>query len=276
MKSIRKILQNGKKTADYLRPMNIPLHAANTGFFVILSIFPCLLLLLGILRYTDYDVADLVELLGKVLPQSLMSTVQSLIETAYRHSSGTVVSVSVLATLWSASKGTYGLLRGLSAVYGTEKSWSYWRGRARSVLYTILLLIALACTLVIHMFGNFVLDYLWMTTDPFVMGVLSVMDLQFLVLLVALTVLFAVMYALLPNQHRGFKRHLPGALCASLGWSLYSRLFSVYVEYFSNYYNIYGSIYAAALGMLWLYCAISILLYGGALNRYLSERKSKK
>ena len=41
-------------------------------------------------------------------------------------------------------------------------------------------------------------------------------------------------------------------------------------EHFPNYANIYGSIYAVALSMLWLYCCISIVFYGGVLNHYLA------
>ena len=48
-------------------------------------------------------------------------------------------------------------------------------------------------------------------------------------------------------------------------------MFSFYVEYFSNYSNIYGSVYAVALSMLWLYFCISIVFYGGALNRLLMQ-----
>ena len=62
-----------------------------------------------------------------------------------------------------------------------------------------------------------------------------------------------------------------GGVLASLGWLVFSDLFSIYMENFSNYANIYGSVSAVALGMLWLYCCMSILFYGGALNRYLME-----
>ena len=61
---------------------------------------------------------------------------------------------------------------------------------------------------------------------------------------------------------------------ASVGISVFSKLFSLYVLHFSNYTNIYGSIYALALGMLWLYFCICILLYGAALNRWLREKNS--
>ena len=60
-------------------------------------------------------------------------------------------------------------------------------------------------------------------------------------------------------------------ILTSIGWMVFSDLFSIYVTHFSSYANIFGSVYAIALGMLWLYCCISILLYGGALNRYLKK-----
>ena len=47
----------------------------------------------------------------------------------------------------------------------------------------------------------------------------------------------------------------------------------MYVELFAGYTNVYGSVYAVALSMLWLYCCLSILFYGGALNKLLMEKE---
>ena len=41
-----------------------------------------------------------------------------------------------------------------------------------------------------------------------------------------------------------------------------------------NGFEAVPSVYAVALSMLWLYCCLSILVYGGALNRLLAERKN--
>lgn len=275
MSPLRKLYNKLNQIMDFLRPMNISLHGAYTTFFLIISVFPCLLLLLGILRFTSYEAADLIDLLENIIPPSLMSTVTSLINVAYKHSSGTVVSVSVLATLWSASKGTYGLLWGFRSVYHMGKEPPYWKNRGLSLVYTCLILIALVLTLAVHMFGSALLDYLWMTTTPWVMWLLNALDLRFWVLLFTLFLLFTIMYALLPGQHWGIRQHIPGALVASAGWSICSRLFSVYVEYFTDYYNIFGSLYAVVLVMLWLYFCICILFYAAAFNRYLAERKTR-
>ena len=112
-----------------------------------------------------------------------------------------------------------------------------------------------------------------MTTNPLLMHLLRAIDLRSVVLLLLQIGLFTVMYALLPEQRNRLSRSLPGAVFAALGWLIFSHLFSVYVEHFALYTNIYGSVYALALGMLWLYFCICIFFYGGALNRFLAIRR---
>ena len=266
-----RLIKEGKKIAAFLRPMQLPLHSAYTSFFLILSLFPSLLLLLGILRYTELEVADLIDFMEGFLPESLLSTAVALVQSSYRHSSSTVISLSVLAALWSASRGMYGLLRGLHAVYSENNRGGYWKKRVISVLYTVSFLAVLILTLVLHVFGNSILDYLWMMTNPVLMALMNVIDLRFALLLFLQTALFSAMYALLTGTRRSIRSCLPGAVLASLGWLTFSRLFSVYVTYFSRYTNIFGSIYALALGMLWLYFCICILFYGAAFNRWLRK-----
>ena len=96
MNRINALLQKFRRLALWLRPMQIPLHSARTSFFLVLSLFPSLLLLLGLLRYTSYGAGELLGLLEGILPQSLMGIVKALVDTSYRHSSGVVVSVSSL------------------------------------------------------------------------------------------------------------------------------------------------------------------------------------
>ncbi len=269
---LSKIIREGRRIGAFLRPMQIPLHSAYTAFFLILSLFPALLLLLGILRYTELTAADLLALLEGFLPENLLPVASVLVQSSYRHSSSAVVSLSVLAALWSASRGMYGLARGLGAVAGTKLQMGYWKRRFLSVVYTFLFLVILVLTLVLHVFGNAIVDYLWMTTQPVLMAVMSLIDLRFVLLLVLQTALFSAMYSLLTMHRFRFLRCIPGAVLASLGWLIFSRLFSVYVTEFSSYTNIFGSVYALALGMLWLYFCICILFYGAAFNRLWQER----
>ncbi len=273
METIRGVYQRLRSIARYFQPMQIPLHSAYTSFFLILSLFPCMLLLLGLLKYTSLEVSDLESLLQGLLPQALLPVANWVVETAYDHSSGMLVSLSAVAALWSASRGMFGLVTGLNAVYGVRENRSYLRSRSISMVYTLLFLLVLLLTLVLHVFGNALVDYLWMTTQPGLMRLMSFVDLRFVLLLVLQTGLFTLMYSLLPARRSPLGHSWPGALLAALGWLGSAKLFSVYVEYSAGYTNIFGSLYGLALGMLWLHFCAQVIFYGAAINGLLRKEK---
>lgn len=262
-----------RRCSGYLSPMGIRVHGAYTSFFLILSVFPLLVLLFGVLGYTSLGVEEVMELVSQLLPQALLGFTEKIIVGAYENTSAMVVSVSVLTAVWSASRSVLGLMEGLNSVYGLEENRSYLHTRSISAVYTVLLLVVLVLTLALYVFGTMILDFLRMTTNPLLMLLMDILDLRLVLLLVLQVLFFSAMYSALPNRRQSFAQSLPGAVLASLGWLGFSKLFSLYVEFFPNYANIYGSVYAMALGMLWLYCCICIVFYGGALNRFLMERR---
>lgn len=265
----------GKTMEAYLwiRGKQISLHAAYAGYFIILAVFPALLMLPSLLRFAGLQVEVLVDMMGEILPPALMETVEGMVYSAWLHSTGTVLGLSALTALWSASRGVYGLLRGLNAVYDMWENRGYLYTRGISVIYTFLFGIVLILTLVLHVFGNAVFRWLSMVDNPVVIFLVDLVDVRFFLLLMLQSLIFTLMYMVLPNGRNGFGSSLPGGILSSVGWLVFSDLFSIYVEHFNRYSLIYGSVYALALGMLWLYCCLSILFYGGALNHWLSSRK---
>jgi membrane protein len=252
--------------------MRIGLHAASAGYFIALSVFPSLVLLLSVLRYTQLDARDLLSFLSGILPAALMDGAEELVVSTYAYTSRAMVSVSAVGALWSASRGIYGLLLGLNAIYGVPENRGYFYTRGISVFYTFLFLVVLILTLVLNVFGESILNML-PTTRGSLWGFLTdVVDLRFLLMLLLQTGLFTAMFMALPNGKNSFSDSFPGALLASFGWLLFSKLFSVYVSYSAGYANIYGSVYAVALSMLWLYFCLCLLFCGGALNRLLMEK----
>lgn len=255
-----------------VQKMNIPSHAANAGYFIVVAVFPMLVLVLSILRYTDLDAADLMELISVYIPRTLVDDVEKLIIQTYAYSGAAVVSVSAVGALWSASRGLFGVLKGLNAIYGVEERRGWFYTRSISVVYTFAFLVVLVLSLVLSVFGEQILALLPVSGKVwrFLSGIV---DLRYLLMLPVQTALFAAMFMFLPNKHNTFRSSLPGAVFASLGWIVFSEVFSIYVDNWNAYSNIYGSMYAIALAMLWLYFCISILFYGGALNKLLEERK---
>lgn len=225
--------------------LRVSLYAANASFFMVLAVFPGLLLLLGLLRYTPLEVEWLGEMLSGFLPEALAEGAEELILLTYDNTSGATLGLSAVTTLWSASRGIYGMIIGLNAVYEVDENRSWVHIRLLSVGYTFAFLLVLILTLLFHSFG------------------IGLLFLQ--------TGIFTLMYLVLPNQKKRFWDALPGALLASSGWLVFSDLYSVYVTYFAHLSNVYGSVYAVALSMLWLYFCMAIVFYGGALNRLFTK-----
>lgn len=259
----------------YVAGLKIPVYASHAGYFIVLAVFPSLVLLLSLLRYTGLSVDALTQMLEGVIPQALLPAAKRLIVSTYVNTSGAVVSISVLTALWSASRGIHGLITGLNAIYDVQESRGYWYTRGISMLYTFLFLLVLLLTLVLHVFGSTLLGMLSLEGNSLLAFLSDVIDFRFFLLLFIQTVLFTAMFMVLPNRRNSLRSSLPGALLASCGWLIFSHLYSAYVQYFTGYANIYGSVYAVALSMLWLYFCISIVFYGGALNQYLIRFRKK-
>ena len=245
-----------------LNDLQIPVYAANACYFLAISIFPALLLILASLRYTSQSAVDLIHLLEGILPGALKGAAESLIVSTYYNSSGAVLGVSAIAALWSASRGIHGLLTGLNRIYGVQENRGWLYTRLLSVGYTFVFLILVIFTLVFQVFGES-LSGLYFLAEQIDWHSLWLLAVQILVI--------DLIYMVLPNRRNRFLGSLPGAALAAVGWQLFSRGFSLYVEHMvSRYTNIYGSVYTVAIGLLWVYWCVCILLFGGLVNRLLN------
>ena len=253
--------------------LNISVYAANACFFLILSVFPTLLLIPGILRYTPFEAEALTRLLAGILPGAFLDKTQQLIRLTYENVSGTTLSLTAVTAFWSASRGILGIMTGLNAIYGVREDRSYLRRRGISLVYLGLFFLVLVMTLALHVFGTKLLAFLYRQPIPFLETLTKFIDFRFFLLLILQTAVFTAMFMVLPNRRNRFRDSLPGALLASSGWLIFSDLYSIYVEKFARLSNVFGSVYAVALAMLWLYCCMTIVFWGGALNRLLLERR---
>lgn len=269
MKRIGELTEKAVKVWRYAAKLQISVYAAHTGYFIMLSVFPMLVLLLGLLRYTGLAADTLTDFLRGVIPEALMASAKRLILSTYQNTSATVLSISALAALWSASRGIHGLMTGLNRICGATENRGWLYTRLVSVVYTFLFLVVLLLTLILSVFGTTLVRTL--PGSPVLALLDKIVGLRFVVLLVVQTALFSAMFMYLPCKRGRFRCVFPGAVFASLGWLIFSDLFSLYVEHFAGLANVYGSVYAVALTMLWLYICLSIVFYGCALNVYLNK-----
>ena len=257
---------------DYITGLRIPMLAGSACYFLALAVFPALVLVISLIRYTPLQIDDIFAVMNGIVPNALMPYVKRFILSTYNNSTTALVGVSAVVALWSSSRGTHGILSGLNVIYDVEEDRNFFVTRLISVGYTFAFIIVLLLPLGLHVYGTTIVTLL-PAEDPFFNVLSEVVDLRFIVLLVIQTALFTAMFMVFPNRRNKAADSLPGALLASIGWLTFSDIYSIYVEHFSSYSNIYGSVYAVALSMLWLYFCISIFFYGGVLNHWLMHRE---
>lgn len=258
-----------------LRDDSVSAFAAQAAFFIILSFFPFVMFLLTLLNYLPIDAMDLKNHVSGFFPESVSLLLDTVFSELMERASGTVLSVTVIAALWSASRGMLALVRGLNAVYGYKETRNYFRVRAVSMVYTLCFAALLIVTLVLLVFGNrlygFVMNRLPLLGEP----ALILLSLRSLITMSILTLFFLLLYLVIPNRKSRFFRELPGALLTAGGWLGFSFLFSFYIDHRENVSYTYGSLTAPAICMLWLYFCMYILFVGAELNDFFFSGKDK-
>lgn len=262
-----------RKLGGRVASLQVPLFASHACYFVILSAFPLMVVILSMIRFAGLDVQYLSDLLSGVLPAALWPMAEDFIVTTYYTATGAVLSLSALTALWSAGRGIFALMSGMNAAYEVKETRGYLHTRLLSIWYTFGFLAVLLLTLVLQVFGNSILGFLQTMDGTLFRFLTEVVDLRFFLLLILQTGLFTAMYTVLPNRKNRVIAGVPGALLSSIGWLIFSDLFSIYVEQLSEFLTFFGSVYAVALSMLWLYFCICILFYGAALNHWLEDNK---
>lgn len=263
---LRRLLFIGYDFGKHMSKKNISAFAASTAFFLFLSLIPALMLLCAIFPYTPVTKANLMYLAREITPDAMDALLVSIISDVYDKSVG-IISVTVVATLWSAGKGVLALMRGLNAINDVEENRNYLLLRIVASLYLILMIFAVLLSLLIMVFGNSLIRLI----EGFVPQTSYLFDIliHFRTPLVwaVLTVIIALMYAYVPGTRQGFKIQLPGAVFAAVAWSIMTWAFSLYVDEF-NGFTMYGNLTTIIILMLWLYAAMYIILAGAFINRY--------
>jgi membrane protein len=83
------------------------------------------------------------------------------------------------------------------------------------------------------------------------------------------TVVFTIMYALIPNTHVQFRAALIGGVTAGIIWALVGKVFTAVILYSSQMVAVYSGFAIVLTTLIWVYLSWLILLIGAQLAFYL-------
>lgn len=264
------LLAHGKQIFDKYKQDEVTVYAAQASFFIVIAFFPFIMLLLTLIQLIPaVSKSDLLYTLVSILPDMLDSLVIGIVDDLYTKSPGTIVSITAVTALWSAARGMQAMERGMNRVFETPETRGYLLRRLVCTGYTFLFIIACIVSLILLVLGESIQKIIlhWIPTQAAVTG--YVISLRALMAPWLLVLIFSGLYTYVPIKRHSLRSQLPGALFSTLGWMVFSSLFSIYFNNFSNYSYMYGSLTAIVILMLWLYICICILLIGAEINYYL-------
>ncbi len=250
-----------------IRDDHIAAFSAQAAFFIIISFFPFIMLLLSIVKYFPIEEESMFQLLSQAFPTTVNSLIESIISEIYRvAASTTLISATIVSTLWSAGKGFLAIMKGLNSVYEINETRHNLLLRAMAALYTLIFAIMVITTMLLFVFGNRL--YFWIEHKIPVIKETAflIISLRTIVGLVTLIIFFLLIYIVIPNRKTKVLNELPGAMICSAGWMGFSYAFSYYIDNYSNYASMYGSLTAIVLFMLWLYFCMYLLFLGAECN----------
>ncbi|WP_336773706.1 YihY/virulence factor BrkB family protein [Paenibacillus sp. MMO-58] len=275
MKRISAILPFFKNLYSRFRDDDVPALGAQLTYYFILSFFPFLIFVVSLMSFVRLSGDSVVAELIRLLPQQTGEAIQTILQEVTKDSRGTLLSIGMIATLWSASNGVNAVIKGVNKAYDVEENRPFWKVRAISLAATVVLALAILLAIVLVIFGEVIGNFLfdWFNSPVgfgLIWGTLKyVFPISFMI------VVFSLLYWIVPNRKVPFKTVLPGALFATFGWIASSLLFQFYINNFGNYSKTYGSIGGIIILLIWLYISSNIIILGGEINATLESGQAK-
>lgn len=250
--------------------------AAQLAYYFLLAIFPLLIFLLTLVPLFQIDQEMIVGFIEDYAPAEISGMLTGIIDDVMTSSGGGLLSIGLIATLWSASNGMTALMNAFNVAYDIEDNRNFFISKGLSIFFTIILTLSVLLTFVLIVFGGQIgnlmfgvigLDDQFSTIWNLVRSILPVL---------LVFVVFLIMYLTAPNIKVKLKSVVPGTIFTTIAFLVASWGFSVYVSGFGNYSATYGSIAGVIILIFWLYITGVIIILGAQINAIIHKNSVLK
>ncbi|WP_144697615.1 YihY/virulence factor BrkB family protein [Fictibacillus phosphorivorans] len=253
-----------KQLGDRFLKLRVYDLSAQMAYYFLMSVFPFLLVIYSLLTYLPLREENILELVQPYAPESTYNLIDKTLSYTVMRQEGNLLSFSLIVTLWLSSMGFQSMKRIMNDAYQVRNDENMLKQILESLLLTVGFMIAVLFSVFVPLFEKILRVYLE--------GIFSNLAFQKLWIIIQwgigtvfLLLFFIMLYSFAPSIKLGFKKVLPGAFFATIGWQLVSMGFATYVSG-SNYSALYGQVAGLVVLMLWFYLSAMIIILGGLLN----------
>lgn len=259
-------------TADKVLTLDLSAKSAEMTYYILLSIGPFLILAISLFSYLVENQSRLfIELFSQFF-ENAEEIVMPILTYLSASNSGLITGIGALAALSSASRATKNLVKTINMIFGISSERTmikkFLLSMLASMALTLAFILAMIIFLLLTIYGdpisvivNFLFNYdlnQW-TFWHLVKDILPV-----IYLFIFLTFVYRFVPRFSKHNRISFMEAMIGAGFSSLGWTVISRGYSLYVENMNRNNIMYGTLGTIMVMMLWFYLIILVLLIGAA------------
>ncbi|MEQ9639406.1 MAG: YihY/virulence factor BrkB family protein [Alphaproteobacteria bacterium] len=242
--------------------------AGHLTFIALVAMFPFLIFLTALAgflgqtgagtRFVAFMLANMPEQVALVLEAPILEVVQE--------TSGSLLTVGIVAAIWTAASGLEAARTGLNRAYDIGYRPPIWRSRLESVALVIASSGIFLVAMLLVVFG----PVAWSAAAAFADLPAELED-QWHLLRYAVSAsisffIVAGLYAVLPAARLQWRWIVPGAVVTVVLWLLAGSVFSIFVARVGSYTVTYGSLAGVVMALLFFFALAAIFLYGAEVN----------
>jgi len=264
LKEISRRYQNHQITA----------FSAQMAFFLFLSIFPLAMFILSLASRLNIDIDAAMNNINSGLPEDTKEMILNLINNYLKNDSVSLISISGVAALWSASRGVSSLRTAFNAAYGREETRNPLIVKLISMLYTLIFIISIIITLSFPAFGREF--FLWLNNFIYIPEYVVTLFYWIRFGLSTLVYMFFILmiHTALPAGKLKYRETIYGTLFSIVAWFLLAKGFNIFVSGFTNYAIVYGGLASIVTLMMFLYFLSIVMMMGAEINSTIMAYKS--
>jgi membrane protein len=252
--------------------------AAALTYYGVLSIFPGMVVLVSIVGLVRRSALQpLIDSLSGIAPGPVRTILNEAV-VGLRDSpwqAGVAAIIGLVFALWSASGYAGAFIRAANAAYDVPEGRPLWKTLPIRVGITVATGVLLVASAAIVLITGSVATALGRALSLESTTVMVWNIAKWPVLVVLVTLMFAVLYWASPNARQGgFRWVSPGGAVAVVLWMIASALFGLYATNFASYDKTYGTLAGVVVFLVWLWITNLALLLGLEIDAELERQRA--
>jgi membrane protein len=246
--------------------------SSEMAFNFILTVSPFAILLVAIfgLFSSDNVINDIIFFLSPIAPRDALEALKEALTGINQASTGGILTIGFLSTLWGVSGTTDVIIKGLNRTYKVKETRPIWITKGLTIFLVLITVLVLffATNLIIFtpIIINFISTYIYIPEYIQILIELSRWPITFMALFAVILSIYAFMPDIKEKNKIRILNSIPGTLFFCMSWSVASWLFGLYAENYGGFNKVYGALGAVIIFITWLYYTSLILLIGGEIN----------